>query len=934
MKPLFVLLYLLSICITSTTAQSGRIKYNFNPDWKVYVGDLVDAQEPDFDDHGWKNVTTPYAWNEDDAFRRDIAELSTGIARYRKHFRVPSTSTSKKLFLEFEGIRHGGEFYLNGKSIGRSEDGVMAFGFDITYGVLQDKENVLAARIDSSWDYREKDTNQNYQWSDKNFYANYGGINKNVYLHITDRLYQTLPLYSNLQTTGVYIYAQDFDVSGGSAKITAEAQVKNEYNVSKTFDYRIEIADQGQRIEDCQRLDTVSNLNFWSWGYGYLYNVRTILSVDGVEVDIVTTRTGFRKTEFKNGMFKLNDRTLHLKGYAQRSTNEWAALGSAVPAWLSDFSNQLVLESHGSLIRWMHVTPWKQDVESLDRLGILQAMPAGDSEGDVTGRRWEQRIELMRDAIIYNRNNPSVIFYEGGNEGISEEHQKEMNGIRDKYDPKGGRASGSREMLDSKVAEYGGEMLYINKGSRIPFWQMEYSRDEGLRKYWDEYSPPFHKDGAGPPYKGENASEYNRNQDSHAIENVHRWYDYYEMRPGTGRRVNAGGVNIIFSDSNTHHRGEENYRRSGEVDPVRLPKDGWHAHRVMWDNWVDIEKSATHIIGHWNYASGTVKDVYVVSTADKVELKLNGKILGSGVQSKRFLFTFSKVAYQPGELEAIGYTGNSKSSSDVRFTSGEPAAIKLTSRVSQTGFHANGNDIALVDVEVVDSNGKRCPIALNTIEFNLSGEATWRGGVAQGSDNYILSKKLPVENGINRVLLRSTTKAGQITLEASSSELKSASITLNSKSFESKDGLSTQLPSNGLPSNLSRGPTPRGASFTMKRQALIIVSATAGSNSSSTVASYDDNEETAWSSGSSADTAWIKYKLDRRAKVSQLVLKMVDWRGKTYPLKVSVDDKVAYTGMTPKSLGYVTLDLEPTEGSNVEVPSEVASHIPTSIRYR
>jgi hypothetical protein len=47
--------------------------------------------------------------------------------------------------------------------------------------------------------------------------------------------------------------------------------------------------------------------------------------------------------------------------------------------------------------------------------------------------------------------------------------------------------------------------------------------------------------------------------------------------------VSSGGVNIIFSDSNTHHRGAENYRRSGEVDAMRIPKDGFFAHQVMWD---------------------------------------------------------------------------------------------------------------------------------------------------------------------------------------------------------------------------------------------------------------------------------------------------------------------------------------------------------------
>ena len=376
--------------------------------------------------------------------------------------------------------------------------------------------------------------------------------------------------------------------------------MKNDYTEPKTFSYDVTITDPDGKVvgtikggdhtiapgetKTVSASAPLSNLNFWSWGYGYLYDVATTLKVDGKPVDTLVTRTGFRKLEFGNGLVKLNDRTIQLKGYAQRSTNEWPAVGSAVPPWMSDFSNGLMVESNGNLVRWMHVTPWKQDVASCDRVGLLQALPAGDSEKDVEGRRWEQRVEVMRDATIYNRNNPSVAMYEGGNEAVSEAHMAELKAIRDKYDPHGGRAAGSREMLGSKEAEWGGEMLYINKSARIPFWATEYSRDEGLRKYWDDWTPPYHKDGDGPPHQGKPATQYNRNQDSHAIEDVVRWYDYWRERPGTGRRVSSGGVNIVFSDSNTHHRGAENYRRSGEVDAMRIPKEGFFAHQVMWNS--------------------------------------------------------------------------------------------------------------------------------------------------------------------------------------------------------------------------------------------------------------------------------------------------------------------------------------------------------------
>ena len=926
---------LFTLILISATAVAARTTYNFNSDWRLFVGDPRGAETVSFDDSTWKSVTTPRPWNEDDAFRQDIKDLSTGIAWYRKHFKLPADSRDKKVFLEFEGIRMAGDFYLNGKFIGRHENGITAFGFDITYDLVEG-ENVVAVRTDNSWDYKEKETGSTFQWNDKNFNANYGGIHKNVRLHITDRLYQTLPLYTNLKTTGVYIHADDINIVKRSANITAETEIKNEYTTSRTFNYEIEIADlTGKSIKKIDggqytlapnetktisASKQVSGLSFWSWGYGYLYTVTTKLRAERKVIDAVTTRTGFRKTEFANGMFKLNDRTLQLKGYAQRTSNEWPALGNAVPPWISDFSNRLMVESNGNLVRWMHITPWKQDVESCDRVGLLEAMPAGDAEKDVGGRRWEQRKDVMRDAIIYNRNNPSIIFYESGNESISEPHMAEMKEIRDKYDPHGGRAIGSREMLDSKIAEYGGEMLYINKSANHPMWATEYSRDEGLRKYWDEYSPPFHKDGDGPPYRDAPANEYNRNQDSHAIEDVVRWYDYWEARPGTGKRVSSGGVNIIFSDSNTHHRGAENYRRSGEVDAMRIPKDGFFANQVMWDGWVDVEHPRTHIIGHWNYKAGVKKNVYVVSSAEKVELSINGKSKGFGAQSSRFLFTFKNIEWQPGEVKAVGYSERGRIlASDSIKTAGVPVLVRLRSHIGENGLIANGSDVAIFDVEVVDKDNNRCPTALNVVNFTLTGPAEWRGGIAQGPDNYILSKRLPVEGGVNRIIIRSTTKAGKITLSAHSEGLGGSTATIDSKRFVTTDGLSTSFLSDGLPVFLGRGPTPRGESFSQTRRALEAVGIAAGSNAETVRNTVDDNELSDWSSDGRPGNAWIKYELSKPETVDQVVLKLIGWRTQTYPLKISIDDKVVYTGTTLRSLGYVTIKFAPVVGKSIKI---------------
>lgn len=925
---------ILLFCLLTATAicAQDRANYNFNPGWRLSVGDPTNAAGVAFDDSAWKSVTLPHAWNEDAAFKVASSHHPTGIAWYRKHFKLPAGATGQKVFLEFEGVRQGGDFYVNGKFIGRHENGVMAVGFDITEFVKPaPAENLVAVRTDNSWDYREQATNQRYQWNDKNFNANYGGIPKNVKLHITDKLHQTLPLYSNLKTTGVYIYAGEFDLPDKAATITAESEVHNEYSEPRTFTYEVALVDAVGKVvkefsaaaatlapgetRSVKASARVGGLNFWSWGYGYLYDVRTTLKVDGKPVDTVTTRTGFRKTEFAKGAVKLNGRTLQMRGYAQRTSNEWPATGLSVPPWLSDFSNDLMVESGGNLVRWMHVTPWKQDVESCDRVGLLQAMPAGDSEADATGRRWEQRVELMRDAIIYNRNNPSILFYECGNNQINEAHMGEMKAIRDQFDPHGGRAIGSRNMLDSKVAEYGGEMLYINKSAGKPMWMMEYCRDEALRKYWDDWSAPFHKDGDGPPApKGESGAPYNRNQDSYAIEDVARWYDYWRERPGTGERVNGGGVNIVFSDSNTHSRGAENFRRSGEVDSMRLPKDAFFAHQVMWDGWVDVEQPRLHIVGHWNYGPNVKKPVYVVSSVDKVELFVNGQSKGFGEQSYRFLFTWKEVAFAAGEIKAIGYDSSGKKLCESAIqTAGAPVAIKLTPHTAPDGLKADGADMALVDVEVVDAQGHRCPTAMNTIQFTLEGAAEWRGGIAQGRpDNYILAKELPVECGINRILLRSQPQAGKIVLQASVEGLKPARLELASTPFQTTDGLSKTLPDVGLISRLGRGPTPAGDSIKPTRKAVRIVSATAGANSDKARLAFDDNEATGWKNDGKRATGWMQFDLERSANVSEVVLKLGGWRRKSYPLRVTVDGQEAYSGVTPKSLGYVTLPLKPT----------------------
>ncbi|MBR5092028.1 MAG: DUF4982 domain-containing protein, partial [Bacteroidales bacterium] len=370
-------------------------------------------------------------------------------------------------------------------------------------------------------------------------------------------------------------------------------------------------------------------------------------------------------------------------------------------------------------------------------------------------------------------------------------------------------------------------------------------------------------------------------------------------------------------------RGESNYRTSGVVDAMRIPKDAFFVHQVMWSGWVEPEEARTYIIGHWNRSMERGFPVYVVSTGDEVELFLNGKSLGKGKQSFRYLFTFDDVPFEPGTLEAVANDGSRYKLE----TAGQPCQLKLTALENPEGTKADGADMVLFQVEVLDKEGRRCPLDDRIIHFELSGQATWIGGIAtrnnqalqrpnnhrpEGlldaaatkniSDNCVGATTLPVECGINRVLVRTTTLPGDIHLIARAEGLPKAELSVKSEKRERGINNPPQLRS-----RLARGETPTAPSYTEHARSIHIVSATAGYDTSHAAHSYDDNELTEWKNDGRLSTAWITYRLDRKTTVDDICLKLTGWRLRSYPLEVYAGKTLVWSGETPRSLGYVHL---------------------------
>lgn len=815
---------------------SPRETLDFNVGWKFVREDVAGAEAADFNDPKWTTVSTPHSFNDVDSFRTIISHgggdrgTYKGLSWYRRHFKLPASYAGRKIFLEFEGMRQAGDIFLNGKQVGLYENGVTAYGLDITSAVkLGGAENVLAVKVDNRTTYAERATATTFQWNSNDFNPDHGGINRRVWMHVMGAIHQTLPLFYGLETAGVYVHAENFAIAKKTADVTVEAEVRNGASDRATVGLSAVVVDrdgmvrarfEGEPVDMVAGEKTVltaagplKDARWWSVEDPYLYDVWSVLTVDGKTVDAVKTVTGFRKAEFKGGAgtggVYLNDKFVYLKGYAQRSSNEWAGLGAGYPEWLHEYTARLMRESHANYVRWMHVSPQKVDADALCRQGIIQVCPAGDKEGDSVGRRWEQRVEVMRASMIYFRNNPSILFWETGNTVVTAEHMGQMVALRKELDPAGGRVMGTRgndnvalNQAITPVAEYYGVMIGqdprtdalapgdIFRGystarrDRAPLIETEDYRDEGARRFWDDYSPPYFGFKKGPN------DTYQLNSETFALGSVKRYWAYWQNRisnPDPAHSKWAGYASIYFSDSDADGRQDssEVCRVSGKVDAVRLPKEIYYAHRVMQGDAPDL-----HILGHWSYAlehegRKTVKTMYVIANhVEQVELLLNGKSLGVKTEADNgYIYAFPDVEFVPGTLKAVARRGGAVVAQQELTTAGAPEAVKLRVIAGPKGLVADAEDAFLIDFEVVDAKGNRCACDDARVDFTITGPGIWRGGYNSGKIDTTNNLYLNTECGVNRVAVRSTLTPGTITVTASRAGLKASQVQVVSRAI-------------------------------------------------------------------------------------------------------------------------------------------------------
>ena len=748
------------------------------------AGDGAGAIRPEFKDSAWRTINLPHDWavelpfvniKDNDVTYHGYKPIGrqfpeTTIGWYRKTFEIPSEDLGKRITIKFDGVSRDCNVWLNGHFIGRNLSGYSEFFFDVTDYINYGKKNVLVVRADVS----------NYEgW----FYEG-AGIYRHVWLIKTDPLH--IPIY------GLFVKS---DVKGKSATVEVETKIFNQYDENKKFDLVTTIFDKdGKEISSSekkiiraesfeeklltQKLN-VSNPKLWSIEEPNLYKLVSEIKADNTVVDKIETEFGIKTIRWdKDKGFFLNGKHVVIKGMCNHQ--DQAGVGSALPDRLQYYRIERLKEMGVNAYRTSHNPPTIELLEACDRLGMIVM-----DENRLMGSTPEFT-DQFEHLILRDRNHPSVFVWSIGNEewkiqnnDVGKRIAQSLIRIQKKLDP---------TRLVTYAANNGNQYEGIN--SVLPIRGFNYMNISNIDKYRKEHPDQI-------LFGSEEASTL-CTRGIYANDSTKGYVDDYDHnKPGWGaltepwwkffaaREWLAGA----FVWTGFDYRGEPTpYKwpcinsHFGVMDVCGFPKNNFYYYQAWWTN-----KDVLHIYPHWNWKGKEDQpiNVWVQSNCETVELFLNGKSLGKKTMEKNSHLEWN-VIYEPGILEAKGIKNGKIISAKVETTS-EAAAIKLTP--DRSSINADGEDVSVITVTALDSQGREVFVADNIIRFEISGNGKIIG-VGNGdpssheADKYLDGNyQRSLFNGKCQVIVQSNKEKGIITLKAISENLKSGETIIQTSSI-------------------------------------------------------------------------------------------------------------------------------------------------------
>ncbi len=726
---------------------------DFLENWQVQKIEAVDITEKNYNSADWENIRIPHDYaiysgfdkNNDayagiikaDGINKPIPQYGrTGglpIGQpvwYRKEFFIQETT--KRAFIEFDGIMSNSTVYVNGNEAGGRPYGYSSFSVEITK-YMKPGKNILyvkTAQLDNS----------------SRWYPG-GGIYREA--RLIENVSDTIISYN-----GIEIISSHADNVGTlNCKVALENYKDTTVNI-QVFYKGAQVAEKkniaGSR--EVKAIITIPDVKIWDTASPNLYLVKIDVLQDNEIVESKKVKIGVRNIEYKvKEGFYLNGRLVKFKGVCMH--HDLGPLGSAFNKSAAKRQLKKLMEMGANAIRTSHNPPAPQLLDLCDELGLLVLDEAFDcwEKGKTTHdynvyfKDWWKRD--ITDLVKRDINHPSIVMWSIGNEIMEQgklikgykiskmltEAVKNADPLSNRVvtvgmnSPKGGYTSRFHKNVDVMGCNYNHDAYknLIKKCKKSLFLATETSSCVSSR---GEYFLPAALEIPAKKKENLHCTSYDLAAPGWGCLPEKQFEMLKEYTEFMGEFVWTG---FDYLGEPTPYYEEWPSRSSyfGIFDLCGLRKDRFYIYQAEW-----TKEDVLHIVpSNWNFQKGQKVTVQCYTSFDKVELFLNNKSLGIKEKAKcpadetnkdylkKYRLIWENVPFEEGELKAVAV--NKPSVTDVVKTAGKPYRLKITPEQSET--KADTRELSFFRVDVLDESGVICPKADNKINISVAGNGTY-----------------------------------------------------------------------------------------------------------------------------------------------------------------------------------------------------------------
>jgi beta-galactosidase len=791
----------------------AREKISMDRNWKFHFGDASDTKNDfnyninynlskagagrgciasDFNDADWRSLDLPHDW----AVEQDFANIKneglqdhgfkavgglfpkTSIGWYRKQFFIAAKDSGNKFEVHFDGVFRNCKVYLNGHYLGNNESGYSEFSLDVTDYINFHKKNVLVVRVDAS---------QYEGW----FYEG-AGIYRHVWLEKFNTLhvaqygsFVSCTVKDNLATVAVDTKIMNAGFTRTRSNVVYYIADNNGNHITGTTVEGVSV-NNGD-VKKIQYQFKLPDPIRWSLENPYCYQLVTLIKQNDIIIDSTSTTFGIRtiRVDAAKGLF-LNDKPIKIHGVCCHQDH--AGVGSALPDALQYYRIRLLKEMGVNVYRTSHNPPTPELLQACDALGMLVL-----DENRLIGTSAEYMSQFTR-LIDRDKNHPSVFMWSIGNEegwihgnDVGRRMAQTLLQKQKEMDP---------SRTSTYAADNGNYRPGINEVIPVRGFNYRIPAIDAYHEAWPNQPVLGSETGSTLCTRGiyvkDTVAGYVPDHDITYpwwASTAEQWW-----KPNADKDWFMGG----FVWTGFDYRGEPTpygwpciNSHFGIMDMCGFPKNNYYYYQSWWS-----EKDVLQISPHWNaekngsgWKLGDSIAVWVNSNAELVELKLNGKSLGTQTMEKNGHLVW-KVKYTPGKLEAFGKRNGRKLYAKVE-TTGPAYRIMVTP--DKTTLHADGEDLCIMNITVTDKQGREIPDAMNLVKFTATGNARIIG-VGNGDpgshepDKYFdLNWQRKLFNGKCQVIVQSTSQEGSSNFMATAEGLQPATVILQTKRIDGKE---------------------------------------------------------------------------------------------------------------------------------------------------